>query len=39
MTQDYVKRVYTEEEILKSTETIIFKFHCKKGYDPTKMEI
>jgi predicted AlkP superfamily pyrophosphatase or phosphodiesterase len=36
MTQDYVKRVYTEEEILSSTGTDYFLNFIAKGYDVTQ---
>ena len=36
MTQDYIKRVYTEEEILSSTGADYFLNFIFKGYDPTQ---
>jgi hypothetical protein len=34
MTQEHIKRVYTEEEILASSGMIIFLSFIAKGYDP-----
>ena len=36
MTQNYVKRVYTEEEILASTGNDFYLNFISKGYDPTQ---
>jgi predicted AlkP superfamily pyrophosphatase or phosphodiesterase len=36
MTQDHVKRVYTEEEILANTGTDFYLNSIAKGYDPTQ---